>query len=169
MSLGRKLTFVLSFFCSLSLAQKGAYKLIIHNNGYIGRINISGEKDYIQNGRKTDSSLHFFFLHDNDTITMKPDAQGYYYLNTGATIGDFKKAPTSFIAIYFSPSGSGQIDSIYPKESASYDKSSKHLTLNTILINIDPNGYDREWYPSFGVKNLPGIGESTQIEFFTKL
>jgi len=142
MSLSKKLTVLFLFFCSLSVAQTANYKVLIHNNGYVGKINISGTK--------LNSVLYFFYLNHDTVLNIIPDNNGKYRLNTGATIGGENNPETSDIYIYFNPSGSGQIDSIYPHESATFDNPSKSIKLNTASITINPGLYNREWIPSIG-------------------
>ena len=77
---------VLVLFCGCAAAQTQfpTYTLKVYNNGYKGRLAISGH-------------VNFFFLHGDTTLTIQADTIGQYYLNTGTSIGDeatHNKRPT---------------------------------------------------------------------------
>jgi hypothetical protein len=134
-----KTTLIIIFFIfkySEAESQFQKYSISVKNNGYKGWLAISGR-------------TNFFFLHDDTSLILHADSEGYYYLNTGATIGDCLHNQTSYIKIFFNKLG--LIDSICPSESASITADKKGISLNTATVNIDPRKFDRAWYPSFGV------------------
>ena len=129
---------VLVLFCGCAAAQTQfpTYTLKVYNNGYKGRLAISGY-------------VNFFFLHGDTTLTIQADIIGQYYLNTGTSIGGPKSVQTSYIYLYFNQAG--LLDSISPTQSATISADRKSITLNTVSITVNPGRFTREWYPSFGV------------------
>ena len=124
------------FFLTSAHSQKPDHKVIVKNNGYIGLIGIS-------------NYFPFFHLKGNDTLTMVADKEGYYYLNTGATMGGPPYDQTSYIYIYFD--NNGKIDSINTKTSAliNNDETIPSITFNTTTITINPGKYNGVWNPTF--------------------
>jgi len=126
----------LTFAYAIAIAQRPQYKIKVKNQGYIERISIS-------------SKTTFFNLNGDTTLTMVADKAGYYYLNTGASMGAPKRDLTSYIYIFFKDNG--KIDSIIPKTSASInnDETIPSITFNTTTIIINPGKYNEVWNPTF--------------------
>lgn len=121
-------------FCKSLAAQAQAHDVKIYTNGYKGWIT-------------TTSATGPLFLHRDTTLTINPDREGNYYLNTGATKGDGNDIQTSYI--YFSFNAAGELTNVLPTSSASLQGKGS-ITLHTASITIDPGRFTREWYPSFG-------------------
>jgi hypothetical protein len=137
---------LLSLFCQGAIAQSSqpTYPLKVSSNGYTGWLVISGQ-------------VNFFFFQGDTTLAISPDKEGAYYLNSGASIGGGRDSvQTSYIYLYFNKAG--QLDSISPKGAASIGQDGKSLRLNTASIDINPGRFNREWYPSFGVKQYEQNG-----------
>ena len=144
----QKLAVVFLLFCKLNsvYSQSPTYPVKVYPNGYTGHLAISG-------------STSFFSLHADTTLAINPDADGKYSLNTGATIGDWNPAPTSYIYIFFD--NEGRIDSLTPKGSATVGQDQKSIQLNTTSITINPGKFNRHWTLSSTLRSNYYSGKTT--------
>ena len=105
----------------------------------------NGYRGWVANSANTG----FFFLRGDTTISLQANAEGAYYLNTGATVDVARPRQLSFIFLFFNKAG--LIDSLQPKQSAAVDPDGHTIRLHTAAVTLDPGRFTRRWYPSFGV------------------